>query len=111
FLVRRARARRQRRELDPKQDLSGLERRLEEVDEERVERDAALAEPGPRDDDAIESEQRDRRVLRGVGVREIPAERRLLADAHGRDRRERRGKRRRMIANGLRARERAVRSE
>src|SRR5207249_5082830 len=98
FLVRRARARRQRSELDAEQDLAGLERRLEEIDEERVERDAALAEPGPRDDDAIESEQRDRRVLRRVGVREIPAEGRLLADAPRRDRREPRGKPRRMIA-------------
>src|SRR5205807_7875752 len=111
LLVRHTRAGRQRRKLDAEQDLARLERRLEQIGEERVERDAPLAESRPRDGDAVEREERDRRILRRVGVREVATERGLLADTNGRDRSERRRQRRRVRADGLRARERAVRRE
>src|SRR5439155_17272527 len=107
FLVRRACALGQRGELDAKKELAPLERCLEEIGEESVERDAPFGEPGLRDSDAVEREERHRRILRRVSVCEIATERRLLADPHGRDRRERRRECRGMPAYPLRARERA----
>src|SRR5207249_2076365 len=80
----------QRGELDAKKQLAPLERCLEEIGEETVERDAPFGEPGLRDGDAVESKERDRRILRRVGVCEIPTEGGLLADPHRRDCRERR---------------------
>ena len=93
------------------QHLAGLEPGGQVVDEQLLGRQAPLAGLAAQRDRRVEGDQHRRRILGRVGVREVAAERRLVADAHRGDLPERLAQRGRIGADLRRQLELAVGGE
>ena len=74
-----------RRHADIEDELRRLQAGLEDVDEEVVDRQTPFAAWSSHAHDSVEDEQRGRRILARIGVREIAAEGSLVADTNGPD--------------------------